>query len=53
MTGQFIGQLIVLLILAVFGGGQFLGGGAYAGGSYGIGSILVIILIVLLVTGRI
>ena len=44
--------LLIILILAVLGGGNFLGGGAYRGQSFGLGGILISILIVLLVTGR-
>jgi len=43
---------LITPILAVPGGGNFLGGGAYRGQSFGLGGILIIILIVLLVTGR-
>ena len=43
--------LIVLIVLAI-GGGGFLGGGAYRGPGLGLGGILIIILIVLLATGR-
>ncbi len=45
--------LLILLILVAFGGGGFLGGGAYRGPGFGLGGILLIILIILLVTGRI
>lgn len=42
--------LLVLLILLAFGGGVW-GGPAYATGSYGLGGLLILVLIVLLVTG--
>jgi hypothetical protein len=45
--------LLVILILIAFGGGGFLGNGAYRGPGFGLGGVLVIVLIVLLVTGHI
>ena len=45
--------LLIILIILAFGGGGFLGGGAYRGPGFGLGGILLIVLIVLLVTGRI
>lgn len=44
--------LLVLLILALFGGGTFYDGGVYRNQGFGIGGVLVVILIVLLVMGR-
>jgi len=44
--------LLIILIILAFGGGGFLGGGAYRGPGFGLGGILLIVLIVLLVTGR-
>lgn len=45
--------LLIILILAAFGGGGFLGGGAYRGPGFGLGGVLLIVLVVLLATGRI
>ena len=45
--------LLVILIILAFGGGGFLGGGAYRGPGFGLGGILIIVLIGLLLTGRI
>ena len=45
--------LLILLILLLFGGGNFYGGGRFRGPGFGLGGILLIILIVLLATGRI
>ncbi|GEP09652.1 hypothetical protein MGN01_14970 [Methylobacterium gnaphalii] len=45
--------ILIILILLLFGGGNFLGGGAYRGPGFGLGGILLIVLIVLLLTGRI
>lgn len=44
--------LLVLLILAVVGGGGFYNGGAYRNQGFGLGGVLLAILIVLLLTGR-
>ena len=44
--------LLIILIILAFGGGGFLGGGAYRGPGFGLGGILLIVLIVLLATGR-
>src|ERR1700712_931907 len=44
--------LLIILIILAFGGGGFLGGGAYRGPGFGLGGILLLVLIVLLVTGR-
>lgn len=44
--------LLILLILLLFGVGQFYGNGAYRGPGFGIGGILLLVLIVLLVTRR-
>ena len=43
--------LIILIILA-FGGGGFIGDGAYRGPGFGLGGILIIVLAILLITGR-
>ena len=43
--------LIILLILGCFGGASF-GGPAYYSSGFGLGGVLILILIVLLVTGR-
>ena len=43
--------ILILLILGAFGGG-FYGGPTYRTGGFGLGGILIIVLIVLLVTGR-
>ena len=44
--------LLILLITAAFTGGGFLGDGAYRGPGFGLGGALVVVLIVLLVSGR-
>lgn len=44
--------LLVILIIIAFGGGGFLGDGAYRGPGFGLGGVLLIILVVCLVTGR-
>jgi hypothetical protein len=44
--------LLIILIILAFGGGGFLGVGAYRGPGFGLGGILLIVLIVLLATGR-
>ena len=43
---------LILLIIAAFTGGGFLGDGAYRGPGFGLGGVLVVVLIVLLVSGR-
>ncbi|GAA0235958.1 hypothetical protein LNAOJCKE_0934 [Methylorubrum aminovorans] len=43
--------LLVLLILAVFGGGNFGWGGAYAGHGNILGLVLLVVLVVVLVRG--
>ena len=43
--------ILILLILGAFGGG-FYGGPTYRNGGFGLGGILIVVLIVLLVTGR-
>ncbi len=45
--------LLILLIIAAFSGGGFLGDGAYRGPGFGLGGVLIVVLIVLLLTGRI
>ena len=47
------GPILILLILLLFGGGNFYGGGRFRGPGFGLGGLLLIILIVLLVTHRI
>ena len=44
--------LLILLIIAAFTGGGFLGDGAYRGPGFGLGGVLVVVLIICLVTGR-
>jgi hypothetical protein len=44
--------ILILLILFGFGGGQFYNGGAYRTQGFGIGTILIIILIVWLLMGN-
>ncbi|TXN40068.1 DUF3309 domain-containing protein [Methylobacterium sp. WL7] len=44
--------LLIILILAAFGGGGFIGNGAYRGPGFSIAGLLVVVLIVLLVSGR-
>lgn len=44
--------LLIILIIAALGGGTFLNGGAYRGPGFGLGGVLLVVLIVVLVTGR-
>ena len=44
--------LLIILIVLFGGGGNFLGGGAYRGYGFGLSGILIVVLIVLLLTGR-
>jgi hypothetical protein len=44
--------VLVLLILLLFGGGGYLGPGVGYYGGFGLGSLLVVVLIVMLATGR-
>ena len=44
--------ILIILILLFGGGGMFLGGGAYRNQGFGLGGILLIVLSVLLLTGR-
>ena len=44
--------LLVLLIVMAFGGGSMLQGSPYGYGGWGIGGILLVVLIVMLLTGR-
>ena len=44
--------LLLILIIAAFTGGGFLGDGAYRGPGFGLRGVLVVVLIVLLVSGR-
>ncbi len=44
--------LLIILIVLAFTGGGFLGNGAYRGPGFGLGGVLLIVLIVLLATGR-
>jgi hypothetical protein len=47
-------MLIILIVLILFCGfgGNFLNDGAYRGPGFGLGGILLVILIILLLTGR-
>jgi hypothetical protein len=44
--------VLIILILAAFGGGGFLGEGAYRGPGFGLGGVLLLVLLVLAITGR-
>lgn len=44
--------LLVILIILAFGGGGFLGDGAYRGPGFGLGGVLLVLLVVCLITGR-
>lgn len=44
--------VLLLLIIAAFTGGGFLGDGAYRGPGFGLGGVLIIVLIICLVAGR-
>lgn len=44
--------ILVLLILIILGGGHLYSGGEWANGSYGVAGLLVVILLILLLTGR-
>lgn len=44
--------LLIVLIILAFGGGGFIGNGAYRGPGFSIAGLLVVVLVVLLLTGR-
>jgi hypothetical protein len=45
--------ILLIILILLFGGGGFIGGGNYRTGGIGIGTILLIVLIVLLLRGGI
>jgi hypothetical protein len=45
--------LLIILVLLFGGGGHFYNEGVYRGYGFGIGGVLLVILIVLLITGRV